>query len=266
MTGSNIFKEDFLTIADATRPIVERETIKSFFKGDKLDKDAANWIPWRCKIQNYLDMIGLSSHLTDSPLLVPSPITQPNAYRNWISNDCSVRGYIKSAVTKPEHEIIHNLDLAHQCWSALTAYHLNKGPIKQANLIQGVLAMQINCDDQMMVKLRQIRDDLSQAFEMQGGIDKNTFICIVALQALGTGLDHSRAIIQRNMGSSSSLSPYTPDHLIKFMEQEYHMLMGEKQHSTKNDAITLATQSSSKGKQALQCSKIQRSPPQRQRF
>ena len=65
MTGSNISKEDSLTIADATRPIVQQETIKSPFKGDKLDKDAANWIPWRREIQNYLDMIGLSSHLTD---------------------------------------------------------------------------------------------------------------------------------------------------------------------------------------------------------
>jgi hypothetical protein len=83
---------------------------------------------------------------------------------------------------------------------------------------------------------------LDPAFEMKGGIDKNTFICIVVLQALGTGLDHSRAIIQRDMSSSSSSSPYTVDHLTKFLEQEY-------QRGAKTDVIALAAQISSKGKQ-----------------
>ena len=258
MTGSGISSEDSLAIIDATRPIVERETIKSPFKGDKLDKDTANWVPWRREVQNYLDMIGLSSHLTESLSSPPSSINQPNAYRNWISNNRSVRGYIKSAIAKTEHELIDNLDRAHQCWSALSDYHLDEGPIKQANLIQGALAMRIDRDDKMIVKLRQIRDDLNRAFEMKGGIDKNTFICIVALQALGVGLDHSRAIIQRDMSSSSPSSPYTPDHFIKFMEQEYQMLMGEKQRGTNSDAIALAAQGSAKGKQMPTCSNCKR--------
>ena len=259
MTGSGVSREDSLAIVDATRPIVERETIKSPFKGDKLDKDIANWVPWRREVQNYLDMIGLSSHLTDDPSLIPSPVNQPNAHRNWISNDRSVRGYIKSAVAKPEHELIDKLDRAHQCWTTLSTYHLDEGPIKQANLIQGTLAMRIDRDDQMMIKMRQLCDDLNRAFEMQGGIDKDTFICIVALQALGTGLDYSRAIIQRDMSSASPSSPYNPDHLIKFLEQEYQMLMGEKQCNIKGDAIALAAQSSSKGKQTLTCSNCKRS-------
>ena len=259
MTGSGVSRDDSLAIVDATRPIVEQETIKSPFKGEKLDKDAANWVPWRRDIQNFLDMIGLSSHLTDSPSSIPLPDIQPNAYRNWISNDRSVRGYIKSAVAKTEHELIDTLDRAHQCWSALSTYHLDEGPIKQANLIQGALSMRIDRDDQMMIKLRQLRDDLNRAFEMQNGIDKDTFICIVTLQALGTGLDHSRAIIQRDMSSSSKSSPYTPDNLIKFMEQEYQMLMGDKQRCAKSDTIALAAQTSSKGKQALTCSNCKRS-------
>jgi hypothetical protein len=61
------------------------------------------------------------------------------------------------------------------------------------------------------------------------------------------------------MGSASSSSPYTPDNLIRFMEQEYQMLMGEKQRGAKSDAIALATQSSSKGKSALICSNCKRS-------
>ena len=141
MTGSGISKEDSLSIIDTTRPVVEQETIKSPFKKDKLNKDAANWVPWRHDIQNYLDMIGLSSHLTESPSLIPLPDLQPNAYRNWLSNNRSVRGYIKSAVEKPEQELIDKLDWAHQCWSALSTYHLDKGPIKQANLIQSALVM-----------------------------------------------------------------------------------------------------------------------------
>ena len=56
---------DALALADATRPVVERETIKSAFKSDKLDKDKGNWTAWRREIQTFLDMIGLSPHLTD---------------------------------------------------------------------------------------------------------------------------------------------------------------------------------------------------------
>jgi len=258
MTGSNVSPEDSLTLIDATRPIVEREVIKSPFKGDKLDKDKANWTSWRREVQNYLDMIGLSCHLVHDPSSIPSPSLQPNAYRNWSSNDRSVRGYIKSAIAQPENELLDKLDHAHQCWSALQAYHLDEGPIKQANLIQGALAVRIDRDDQMMVKLRQIHDDLDRAFEMKGGIDKNTFICIVVLQALGSGLDHSRAIIQRDMSSASSSSPYTVDHLLRFLEQEYQMLLGDKQRGAKTDAIALAAQVSSKGKQPITCSNCKR--------
>ena len=98
MTGSGISPEDSLSIIDATRPVVEQETIKTPFKGDKLDKNATNWVPWCRKIENYLDMIGLSLHLTESLSLIPSSVNQPNTYRNRLSNDRSVRGYIKSAV------------------------------------------------------------------------------------------------------------------------------------------------------------------------
>src|SRR5271156_6828330 len=66
--------QDNLTLADATKPIVERETIKSAFKGEKLDKEKGNWTQLRPEIQNYLDMIGLSSHLVANPsATTPSP-------------------------------------------------------------------------------------------------------------------------------------------------------------------------------------------------
>jgi len=79
--------EETLALADAARPIVDKETIKTPFKGDKLDKEKGNWTIWRREIQTFLDMIGLSSHLVDdlsigivtgNPGVTPSqPVPQP---------------------------------------------------------------------------------------------------------------------------------------------------------------------------------------------
>ena len=105
--------EESLALADATRPIVEKETIKTPFKGDKLDKEKGNWTAWRCEIQTFLDMIGLSPHLIDDiSVTAPSPTIQPNAHRNYVSNDRTVWGYIKSAVEKTEFELIDQLTTA----------------------------------------------------------------------------------------------------------------------------------------------------------
>jgi hypothetical protein len=104
MTTSNISPDEFPHPYRCYSTIVERETIKSPFKGDKLDKDNANWIPWRREIQNYLDMIGLSSHLITTPSSIPSPTLQPNAYRNWLSNDRSV----EATLNLPLHNLKMN--------------------------------------------------------------------------------------------------------------------------------------------------------------
>jgi Reverse transcriptase (RNA-dependent DNA polymerase)/GAG-pre-integrase domain/gag-polypeptide of LTR copia-type len=244
-----------LTLSDATRPVVEKETIKSAFKSDKLDKDKGNWTAWRREIQTFLDMIGLSPHLTDDISTAAPPLSlQPNAHRNYLSNDRSVRGYIKSAVAKTEFELIDNLSTAKDCWNALSTYHLDEGPIKQANLIQEALTTRITRDDQMMVKLRKLRDDITRAFDMPGGINKETFTCILALQSLGAGLEHSRAIIQRDMRAATASSPYTADNLIKFMEQEYQMLVGDLQREGKTgDTVALTVQNNSKGRIEIIC-------------
>ncbi|KAF8797537.1 hypothetical protein BYT27DRAFT_7022093, partial [Phlegmacium glaucopus] len=139
-------------------------------------------------------------------------------------------------------------------WEKLESYHLEEGPIKQANLIQSALTTRIDHDDQMMVKVRQLRDDLRRAFRMQGGINKETFISIIVLQALGAGLDHSRAIIQRDLRASTISSPYTVDNLVDFLEQEYQMLMGDKQRAPKGDiTVALAAQATQKGKAPVIC-------------
>jgi Reverse transcriptase (RNA-dependent DNA polymerase)/GAG-pre-integrase domain len=251
--------EESLALADATRPIVEKETIKTPFKGDKLDKEKGNWTAWRREMQTFLDMIGLSPHLVDDiSTAAPSPTIQPNAHRNYLSNDRTVRGYIKSAVEKTEFELIDQLTTAKAYWDALSTYHLDEGPIKQANLIQGALTMRITRDAQMMSKLRQLRDDIFRAFDMPGGIDKETFVCILALQAFGTGLEHSRAIIQRDMRAATTSSPYTSENLIKFMEQEYQMLQGDLQRDGKTETAVALTAQTTKGRSPIICANCKR--------
>ncbi|KAF8810400.1 hypothetical protein BYT27DRAFT_7091975, partial [Phlegmacium glaucopus] len=238
-----------LTLADATKPIVTKETISFTFKGDRLDKDKGNWKKWSSEVLDLLDMAGLGSHLTDDISRAPSSTIQPNAHRNWVSNDRSVRGFLRSSLSPAERDLVSTLVGAKETWEKLETYHLEEGPIKQANLIQSALTMRIDRDDQMMTKVRCLRDDLHRAFRMQGGINKETFISIVVLQALGTGLDHSRAIIQRDFRASTPSSPYTVDHLVDFLEQEYQMLMGDRQRGPNNDStVALAAQSFQKTK------------------
>ncbi|KAF8810845.1 hypothetical protein BYT27DRAFT_7090910, partial [Phlegmacium glaucopus] len=204
-------------------------------------------------------MAGLGSHLTDDISKAPPLDLQPNAHRNWVSNDRSVRGFLRSSLSPTERDLVSTLTSAKETWEKLESYHLEEGPIKQANLIQSTLTTRIDRDDQMMAKIRKLRDDLRRAFRMQGGINEETFISIIILQALGTGLDHSRAIIQRDLRASTISSPYTVDNLVDFLDQEYQMLMGDKQRASKGDiTVALAAQSIQKGKAPVICANCKR--------
>ncbi|KAF8799692.1 hypothetical protein BYT27DRAFT_7263546 [Phlegmacium glaucopus] len=145
-----------LTLVDATRPIVSRETISFTFKGDKLNKDGGNWKKWSSEILDLLDMAGLGSHLSDDTSKAPPLDIQPNAHRNWLSNDRSVRGFLRSSLCPTERDLVSMLTGAKETWEKLETYHLKEGPIKQANLIQSALTTRIDRDDQMMTKVRRL--------------------------------------------------------------------------------------------------------------
>ncbi|KAF8800456.1 hypothetical protein BYT27DRAFT_7216956 [Phlegmacium glaucopus] len=252
MTDPSPVAGDLITITDATKPTVSKETVSFTFKGERLDKDKGNWKTWSTEVLDLLDMAGLGSYLTDGAETAPPVLTQLNAHRNWVTNDRSVRGFLRSSISATERDLVSSLPGAKETWHKLESYHLEEGPIKQAN--QNALTVRIDRDDQMMTKVRGLRDDLRRAFHMQGGINEDTFVTIVALQALSTGLGHSRAIIQRDFRASTPTSPYTVDNLIDFLEQEYQMFLGDKQRIAKSDsAIIFAAQSHQKGKTLILC-------------
>ncbi|KAF8803416.1 hypothetical protein BYT27DRAFT_7011681, partial [Phlegmacium glaucopus] len=110
----------------------------------------SNWKNWSMEILDLLDMVGLGSYLTDDILSAPPVGIQPNAHRNWMSNDQSVCGFIRSSISATERDLVSSLITAKATWDKLQEYHLEEGPIRQANLIQGALAIQIDHDNTMM--------------------------------------------------------------------------------------------------------------------
>ncbi|KAF8800335.1 hypothetical protein BYT27DRAFT_7117784 [Phlegmacium glaucopus] len=248
MTNPSPVAGDLITIADATKPTVSKEPVSFTFKGERLDKDKGNWKTWSTEVLDLLDMASLGLYLTDGAETAPPVLTQPNVHWNWVTNDRSVQGFLRSSISATERDLVSSLPGAKETWHKLESYHLEEGPIKQANLIQNALTIRIDRDDQMMTKVRGL------LFCMQGGINEDTFVTILALQALSTGLDHSQAIIQRDFHASTPTSPYTVNNLIDFLEQEYQMFLGDKQRIAKSDsAIIFAAQSHQKGKTLILC-------------
>ncbi|TFK70039.1 hypothetical protein BDN72DRAFT_767054, partial [Pluteus cervinus] len=239
---------------DAKPNITEKFISASSFTGDKLSKSVGNWKAWSNRVGDSLDMRGLGSHI-DGTGKPPDKTLYPLALATWTHNDKVVRGYIRHNIDDHERELVEGDLSALQCWDTLKKHHEDEGPIKQVNLIQGALNTRIPRDETMVDTARRIREDIRRAFKMPGGISEETFICIALLNALATGHDHSRAIIQRDMQNATKEKPYLSDTLIQLLTQDHQLILGDKQRlDTTNQSIALAAQVKTNGKKALFCS------------
>jgi hypothetical protein len=234
--------------SDAIRPRVALARISTNFTGDPLDKTVGNWKTWSSKIRDNLAICGLGGHIKElkggEKRPIPDSLTQPVTHDNWTTNDAIACAYIRLNCATIESELLDDVESAYECWKALENYHLNEGPVKQVNLIQNALSQRVARDKDQLTNCRKIREDIHHAFRMPGSITEETFINITLLIVLGSGHEHMRAMIQRDMQAATKETPFLSDHILLYLEQDLQLLLGDEQRSGTADAVALAAQSS----------------------
>ena len=249
MAGEGIPPSTTVDPNDATRPIVATQQITPF-TGDLLDRTKANWLTWSSSVEDDLDMCRLGSHILPSPSCdPPDSIKHPNAFQNWTLNDRAVRAFLKKGCCKVEKDVIKDVTSACACWDALKKIHTNEGPVRQAQLIQGVVSHKFSCSADMVDTARSQWKDMSRAFKMPGGLSEDTFICVILLMNLGSGLEHIRANIQQDMQSATKDKPIMPDAIISYLEHKRQLLLSDKASTESSTSIALAaTNAASSGR------------------
>ena len=247
-----------LTNDDASGPIIRVRSITTTFSGDPLDRTRGNWIDWSTAIQFDLALMALSHHINPRRHTAPDEFTRPTSFDNWLTNDLAVRAFIAKNCVKAERDLFVGLDTARAYWEALENVHLAEGPVKQMDLIRGSFSTPIPRNKEQLTIARRIDEDIRRAFDMPGGLSKDTFSCIMILTMLGEGQDHTRAIILRDMQNATATRPFLPRHIFSYLESDTQLLLGSN-HTTSasSNAIALAAKPPTKPKSAncSNCSK-----------
>jgi len=225
---------------DASKPTVRAKAITTTFSGDALDRTKGNWIDWSTAIEFDLNMMTLGNHIDPRRSDPPDESIRPTSYDNWLTNDLAVRAFIAKNCVKAERELFREVTTAKAYWEALQKVHLAEGPVKQMELIRGAFNTPIPRTRDQLTVARKIHDDIQRAFDMPGGLSKDTFSCIVLLTMLGDGHEHTRAIILRDMQAATKDKPFLPRHIFSYLDSDTQLLLGTTATSTSTTAIALA--------------------------
>jgi transposase InsO family protein len=229
--------------SDTLKPSITIVNHIGKYAGAVLDKTKGNWLEWSEAILDELELANLSDHILEKPLVLrPPATTQPVAHLNWGINDRSVRAYIRKTCAKVERQGLTKLESARDYWKFLERLHLAEGPVRQANLIQGAFSARIPRDKDQVTKTRQIQEDIFRAFDMPGGITRDSVAGVAILMALAAGgHDHTCMIIQRDLQDATTDKPYESDRMIKYVEQDLQLLLGVQSNTASSaNAIALA--------------------------
>ncbi|KAF8816943.1 hypothetical protein BYT27DRAFT_7076152, partial [Phlegmacium glaucopus] len=242
---------------NATKPIVHIRSISAHFSGEKLDRTKANWKKWSTTMRQSLNVSALGHHIDPARNRPPDELTRPTSYDNWLTNDLAVRAFLEMHCSDFEQEFIEKYSTALDCWEALKAAHLAEGPVKQMELICTAFTTRIPCNKDQDAKVRQITEDISRAFDMPGGLSKDTLICIALLSALSDGHEHLRAIIQRDLQNATIDKPFLPHHIASYIASDTQLLLGDANRTdapSGSSAIALSTRPAPRSREPVVCS------------
>jgi hypothetical protein len=240
---------------DLTKPIVQIRTISAHFAGEALDRTKSNWKKWSISMRQSLSVSALGHHIDATRNRIPDESVRPTSYDNWFTNDLAVRVFIEMNCSEIEQEFLEKYPSALGCWNALQKAHLAEGPVKQMDLIRTAFTTRIPRDKDQDARVRQIMEDIRRAFDMPGGLSRDTLTCIALLSALGEGHDHLRAIIQWDIQNATDDKSFLPHHICSYITSDTQLLLGDAcRTNTTSSAIALTAKPSPKGHTTVFCS------------
>ncbi|KAF8808173.1 hypothetical protein BYT27DRAFT_7211747 [Phlegmacium glaucopus] len=159
---------------DAAKPIVHVWNISTHISGENLDRTKANWKKWSTTMRQSLNVSALGHHIDPARNHPPDALTCPTSYDNWLTNNLAVRAFLEMHCSDFEQEFIEKYSTALDSLEALKAAHLTEGPVKQMELIHMVFTTRIPRNKDQDAKVQQITEDIGRAFNMPGGLSKDT--------------------------------------------------------------------------------------------
>ncbi|KAF8805091.1 hypothetical protein BYT27DRAFT_7105586 [Phlegmacium glaucopus] len=100
-------------------------------------------------------------------------------------------------------------------------------------------------------------EDISRAFDMPGGLSKDTLICIALLSALSDGHEHLWAIIECNLQNATVDKPFLPHHIASYITSDTQLLLGNvncADNPSGSSVLALAARPVPKGHEPVICS------------
>jgi len=168
-------------------------------------------------MRHYLTINGLLSYILRERTK-PSRNTEPQAYENWVENDCFAFTTIAMNISDDNEAELDMNTGSKAAWDTLQERHLNEGPIWQVDLLRTTLNIKFRMGTPLPQTCREICDAVNQAFAM-GDFTADLFCCITIINSL-EDFPHIHSSILRNLCTSSKEKQYTSKDIHHYLESE----------------------------------------------
>ena len=229
-------EEQILLKADTTHPSICLSRPNTVFASKKLDKLKSNYKKWSWDMQHYLTINSLLSYILRERAK-PSHATKPQAYKNWIKNDCFAFTAIAMNVSDNDKAELDMDKGAKAARDKLKERHQNEGPIWQVDLLCTTLNMKCKKGMPLPQTCHEICDAVDQAFAM-GDFTADLFHCIAIINSL-KDFPHIFSSILHDLCTSTKEKEYTSKYIHHYLESEQalHAVM-DKSSSTSDIALS----------------------------
>ena len=200
-----------------------------------LDKSQCNWDLWNRKLCIVLEGCGLDDYIYS---LLPCPSSLPENVLAWIRNDKLARSFILSHCSDEEQCLIKDIGLAGTAYQFLKLRHECEGAYTQLILIQEAFTLCFACSARFATSFNTVKD-LVKCISNIGFPSMDAFLHAVLLNMLQGEFVGLCDQVAMAMLAATSISPYTPNDILKQLELEQQLLNGTVRTA---DTALLATQ------------------------
>ena len=221
---------------DAACPSVPLLGSFSSFNKEKLDKEKANWNSWSRDM--YLAMsLNRSYDYVTSDTIELDTLLKPRALRNWKSNDRSACAFLSSAISDTEWKALGDPPCsdAKTYWERLKTRHSSDRPVAQVCLLKQAMNIVITSPSESITKtIDKAADLVRRAYAMNSadGLAEETFLSIIALNALGKEHEAIQFQLQDRLQQAMPQSPFSFTQTQAFLEDKQRLIDANKCQNT----------------------------------
>ena len=224
-TGASVTQAPTSTAATALDPddnfllanyrYVNDESWPSNFK---LDIDLDNWEEWSFKVSLLAGRQGFTKWLNGT-LIQPNVVTHARAHHVWAENDCSLRAFIFSHISRNDYRSVSHLATSHAVFEELRKTHEKQGFHAQMILVKKAMEMRFRSDVPLSKTAEEI-DELHYRIVKMGPLDNDLLKAVFFLNALNDNFED----LQSNLMSMADDPSFSSKTIIRNLRQEVNLM------------------------------------------